>query len=293
MKFDKTFIAIRERGILDILDLALHVVTDHFGALLCLLVIGIAPWVILDFWLVGFMIDSDQLSEIYYWCMLLLVINQAQVGTTLMTRYLGQAMFAGKTTVGWTVGDCLKTTPFYYWIHGFWRMVIAVALLGYMMKTDDLQQVFWIACFWMPACVLIGLMFRTFRPFVSEVLLLERTPVSSKNPKVVHFSKRSKSLHAGSISGLFGRFITVGIFLSPLMFACFAMLVSIDSVLNLRGSSELSFFSYYWVVSLWIIAGYAAIVRFLSYIDIRIRQEGWAVELRIRAQGQLLLDAND
>ena len=51
MRFDKTFIAIRDRSILEIFDLSLHVVTDHFKALFWLFVIGIAPWVALDSWL--------------------------------------------------------------------------------------------------------------------------------------------------------------------------------------------------------------------------------------------------
>ena len=71
------------------------------------------------------------------------------------------------------------------------------------------------------------------------------------------------------------------------------MFVTIDGVLNLRANTEWSFAPYYWIAALWIIAGYAAVVRFLSYIDIRIRQEGWAVELRVRAEGQLLVDSLD
>ncbi|MFK7770093.1 MAG: hypothetical protein AB8B55_22985 [Mariniblastus sp.] len=292
MKFDKTFIAIRERGILDILDLALHVATDHFRALACLLLIGVAPWLLFDFWLIGHLIHLEEMSGVYFWGMFLLVANQAQIGTTFMTRYLGQAMFAGKTTVAWTVRDVLKTTPYFYWIHGLWRMVIPVALLGLGLRSRDPDMVYVIVGFWIPFFVAVGILFRSLRPFVSEVLLLERTPISKKSNQV-HFAKRSSSLHGASSSELFGRFVSVGFFMIPLGFACYAMFVSIDSVLNLQSNSEFSLHGYYWVVALWIIAGYAAIVRFLSYIDIRIRQEGWAVELRIRAEGQTLVGSND
>ena len=36
--------------------------------------------------------------------------------------------------------------------------------------------------------------------------------------------------------------------------------------------------------TLWIVAGYLSVVRFLSYLDLRIRHEGWEVELRLRAE---------
>ena len=41
-------------------------------------------------------------------------------------------------------------------------------------------------------------------------------------------------------------------------------------------------------LSVWIVATYFAIVRFLSYLDLRIRNEGWEVELLMRAEGARL-----
>jgi len=40
-----------------------------------------------------------------------------------------------------------------------------------------------------------------------------------------------------------------------------------------------------WPLALWFVAGFMTIVRFLQYLDLRIRQEGWEVELRMRAAG--------
>jgi hypothetical protein len=37
-------------------------------------------------------------------------------------------------------------------------------------------------------------------------------------------------------------------------------------------------------LAFWIVAVYFAVVRFLSYLDGRIRNEGWEVELLLRAQ---------
>jgi hypothetical protein len=40
--------------------------------------------------------------------------------------------------------------------------------------------------------------------------------------------------------------------------------------------------------AMWIVAGFFAVARYLSYLDLRIRREGWEVELQIRAEGDRL-----
>jgi hypothetical protein len=39
----------------------------------------------------------------------------------------------------------------------------------------------------------------------------------------------------------------------------------------------------------WLVVGYFTVARFLSYLDQRIRNEGWEVELLLRAQRERLL----
>jgi hypothetical protein len=39
-----------------------------------------------------------------------------------------------------------------------------------------------------------------------------------------------------------------------------------------------------WPLCLWLVAAYFSVVRFLSYLDLRIRHEGWEVELLMRAE---------
>ena len=38
----------------------------------------------------------------------------------------------------------------------------------------------------------------------------------------------------------------------------------------------------------WLAAIYATVVRFMNYLDLRIRREGWEVELKVRAAAQEL-----
>jgi hypothetical protein len=44
---------------------------------------------------------------------------------------------------------------------------------------------------------------------------------------------------------------------------------------------------FYWLffpLALWIVGGWMAVVRFVGYLDLRIRREGWEVELLMRAE---------
>lgn len=293
MRFDKTFIAIRERGVLEIFDLALHVVVAHFKPLLCLLLIGTLPWIALDYYLIGWMATGDVVDpSLYYWLMLMLVVSQAQVGTTFMTRYLAQAMFEGQPSVGATIKE--KIPLYFFWSHGVLRCVLLVLLLCFSLSSEGgFEWTATVGFLFVPALVILGLFVRAFRPFASEILLLERTPVSGKDPSVICFAKRSASLHGSGFSDLFGRMVTAFIFTIPLAFSCYAFFAVLDSILNIQANMEMTLYPFYWIVSLWTVAGFICVVRFLSYIDIRIRQEGWAVELRMRAEGQRLLRGFD
>ncbi len=293
MRFDETFIAIRERSVLEIFDLSLHVITDHFQSLFWLLVIGSVPWIVVDYLLVGWMLDADDLAGYFYWVMFLLIVSQAQVGTLFMTQYLGRAMFVGRPGIWATVKDVFSASPYLIWSHGIIRTVLLTLLASLMIAESDFSFAMVFCFLFIPGLVGLGLLVRAFRPFVSEILLLERTPISKKDQTQVYFSRRSKALHVLSSSDLFGRFLICSLLSIPLGFACFSLFVSVDSILNIQANMDYSLLPFYWMAAIWVVAGFVCVARFLSYIDTRIRQEGWAVELRMRAEGQLLLDAID
>ena len=62
--------------------------------------------------------------------------------------------------------------------------------------------------------------------------------------------------------------------------------------LRLQLASKLEFdqsmYTVYLPAAIWLSLGYFAVVRFLSYLDLRIRTEGWEVELIMRAEGARL-----
>ncbi len=291
MDFSKTFISIRTRSAFQIYDLAILVCVEYFKPLIGLLAIESLPFILLDCWLIGWLATDYKDFRFFYWVMFLLVLSQAQIATTFMTHYLGQAMFVGRPKISTTVKEVLRSGFYFHWLHGGVRMVIPVLICCYFlsrsMEIGGPERYLYLF-FYLPALVLLGVSFRVFRPFVSEILLLEKTPVKSEDEKVVCFHRRSNSLHyrRGAVEGLIGQGVTsflLGIFLG---LALDAGLLQLDKILNIQANSEWSYAACYWLVALWLSVGFLCVSRFLFYIDTRIRQEGWGVELQMRAESR-------
>jgi len=291
MDFSKTFISIRTRSAFQIYDLAILVCVEYFKPLIGLLAIGAFPFILLDCWLIGWLATDYKDFRFFYWVMFLLVVSQAQIATTFMTHYLGQAMFFGRPKISTTVKEVLRAGFYFHWLHGGVRMVVPVLICCFFLSrsielgaADRYLYLF----LYLPGLVAFGLAFRMFRPFVSEILLLEKTPLRSKNETVVCFQRRSTSLHyrQGAVDWLFGQGVVsllLGLFLG---LAFYAGLLQLDKILNIQANSEWSYAAWYWLVALWLSVGFLCVARFLFYIDTRIRQEGWGVELRMRSESR-------
>ena len=250
--------------------------------------LGVLPWMILDLWILQWVLaDGDRYSYWFYaWSMALLVTSQAHVATSFVTRYLGDAMFEGRPRMGKTIREVFKTSFFFVWAHGGLRLLVPVLVLTLMMNPLANEVNAAIGGFFLPLCVGILMLVRALRPFCSEMLLLERTPIlSSNSEKAVTYKKRSRALHLSTSSDLFGRFLITSMVAGALSFGVFSILHFADETINFR-LEKISFKPYLWAISLWVVAGFVAVSRFLSYVDVRIRQEGWAVELRMRAEAQ-------
>lgn len=290
MQLDRTFIGIRQRSVLEVWDLTLLVIRRYFGPLFWLFLIGALPWIIINHLLTMWMVSDDYYSDHapwFYWVNACLVISQAQVGTFLMSHYLGQAMFSAQPA--WRDSTRavrkMKTKFFFGWLHLVNRMVLPilglVAIL-FLLVDDEINP--FLAGMVLPIMVFIGLIVRARTPYLSEILLLEEAPRKSDSARLQSYSSRSKNLLQAPGADFFVKFALaalVGLGLSLAIYESFCLL---DSVLGLQSiaSSNLNFI--YWQISLWIAAALVAVNRFLSYIDLRIRTEGWAVRLRLMAE---------
>lgn len=283
MKFDQTFIAIRQRNIFEILDLSLHLIRRYFLPLLTLLAINAIPFLLIDWFLLGWL--ASDISTAYTFAYLVitaaLVANQSQIGTIFITCYLGRALFEGNPSIQDSISGPLKKSLQLIWLQGILRLVFpAIGLSIAISQGASLEWNITLLIF----IVLFGLVIRARRPFTSEILLLEKTPMHTQDPTTIKYATRSSALHTHSANTNVGRLLLMALLAIPLTTILFAGILLVDSSLNLHVESKATLITIYWPVALWLVAGFIAVVRFLSYIDIRIRQEGWAVELRIRAE---------
>jgi hypothetical protein len=274
MQIDHTRIVIRERGLLDILDLALCVVRAYWWPLVLSLAAGVVPMLLLNWWLLhgwardelAVAVATDSPNEppfAYLWWMLLLVMWETPVATSLATLYLGEAVFR-------------EQPPMRGVLHGFWHALPQLVLYQVMLRGLLIVPVItWIFPF-------------TSWPYLNEVILLERNPLRKRRPDQITTFRRSRALHRSSRGDLFARWLAVTGFGALLFFSLWlSMRQTAVALLDDEWFSEAAYTIYY-PLALWITAGYFTVARLLGYLDMRIRREGWELELLMRAEGSRL-----
>lgn len=257
MAVDRTLIQIRERSYLEILDLALVVVRRRPLALGLTAALGIAPWAALNYALLSAPTIDDEFRAIDH---LLLIVMEAPLATAPLTVVLGGMMFGARPRAGAVVST-------------LFRQCVPLVLYQAVLRPILLATIFlsWL----MPVRL----------PFLDEVVLLER----GKWWKVV---TRCSDLTRDRGGDLFGQWVTQVFFGTLFVIACwFAAGQAVDVF---RG--ELTWVRPEWeflldaraFAAIWVAVAFFAVVRFLSYIDQRIRLEGWEVELRLRQVGRTM-----
>jgi len=131
------------------------------------------------------------------------------------------------------------------------------------------------------ACCFFLLMF-IFCPYLNEIILLERNFLSGS-------LRRIHNLHYPSLGLLFGRLL--GAMLLGIMVLVPCIWFSLISLRNMFVDrwdwASLGYtlgLVFELPLAIWMTVGLFTVVRFLSYLDLRIRREGWEVELQLRAE---------
>ena len=288
MQFDQTSIAIRERRFADILDLSLRVFLSQARAILASGSIMIFPFMVLNWLLIGWMTgegEPEWANARYIWVMAQLVFVEAPIGTVLTTLLIGRTMFMQKLRLIDTLRDLRRLSWRLLWCQLVIRGVIPAIILVSTIVPDDnatSAEVFLpILC-----CYLAAL--RAFRPYINEIILLERNPLRSSARTTVTIARRSATLHGPDPGNLLGRWLAsaiVGIWMTTAF--VFSFLSAQGILLSIWTWNPIVL---YLVVPLcmWVVALFLTVVRFLSYLDLRIRREGWEVELAVRAAARRL-----
>lgn len=272
MNFDQTYIAIRERSYPELLDLSLQLTRRHALGLLLALVAGAAPWALLNgVLLYEWAEDSiwgDPVQYLFWMAMLMAL--QAPLATAPITLYLGQVTFHQQVSPGRIFRDYFHCLPQMLLLQGIARAVTAVFFITLLMP-----YVLW--------------------PYLSELILLERNSLwvgkAGKDAGRISTTRRSKNLHRGASGELFARWF------GSLMAGGVMLVASIGGLhqlLSLLGGYSLSNTMFLLVatpIGAWLVLGFFAVVRFLAYLDLRIRREGWEVELKLRSEAAKMVSA--
>jgi len=142
--------------------------------------------------------------------------------------------------------------------------------------------------FLLPALLVYVVAIRASRPFMNEIVLLERNPLTSRGERVMTVGRRSTMLHSASGGDLFARWAGSALVGITLVLAIYGAFLFVSGVLLNDWSQRPIMVRFCLPLSMWIASGYFTVFRFLSYLDVRIRQEGWEVELRLRAEAARL-----
>jgi hypothetical protein len=267
---DNNRIAIRERNLLEVMDLALSVLREQGRPLLGLLGLGAVPMLLLNMWLLAPEAHFDYAtgeppSEYLLW-LLLTMMFETPLAMAPATLYLGQSMFSEQASVRQVLRDFRRAIPQLVWFQVLLRG--GMVLLWFLIFPLTLPYVGW--------------------PYLNEIILLERNPLFAGQQKRLTTWKRSRALHGGNVGDLLARWLgslLVGALLTV------SLCLALWAVLSQLSGGWYTYHTLFWVflpVSLWTVIGYFTVVRFLCYLDLRIRREGWEVELTLRAEAQKL-----
>jgi hypothetical protein len=311
MELDNTRIAIRERGMLDILDLALHVLREFVQPVFWLMLAAIIPLSILNHLLLGWMVVPSTGGDtagfdyaeyrLYEWSgtdwprriyemlpwryifdMGLLIFIEAPLASIFVTAYLGEAVFMQKPTFTQVLRTVARYSPGIVLCQLLIRGILPAWILLALMDRQYGGNVGIEVCLWLLA--IYSALFRALRPYINEIILLEKNPIRARRPTDISINKRSSHLHGSSSGDLFGRWLGSSVLAVGLMVLLVGALYLGVGVLI--GYYEITWYQLVIIfpIGIWLVVTYFAVVRYLDYLDLRIRYEGWEVELLMRAE---------
>jgi hypothetical protein len=299
MQLDKTRLAIRERGLLETIDFSLLVIREFAGPLIVCALLGVLPLMIVNELLVGWMVTVDDEGTVswfrYTWAMTVLIFLEAQLAAVFVVAYLGPAVFMEQRTIRQIIGDVFRQTFPLLLCQGILRGVLAAWLL--YLLTERYEASGWIEGFWIVVVCLWAMSMRTFRPYINEIILLEKAPLLAGKSAAIPISRRSSHLHGAYSGDLFVRWFATAALSALLVGLVIYTAVLSEGVLVSRWPVRFSLEDDWLNVNIdwfqlhvlypgcvWLVAMFFAVGRFLSYLDLRIRHEGWEVELLMQAE---------
>lgn len=283
LDLNMTLVSVRERSLTEICDLALRVLCKNFRPIALASLAGILPWAALNAFLVwAFIPDLSVSWGTYIWSMILLSFWQIPLATAPLTLTLGQMMFQRKIEPRRAYQDFMHSLPQLLWSQLFLRLICIPH--GLWLVFGGVEDLWGLYIFTMFLWLIPALRWA----YLSEVILLERNPWRAK-PGQLSTRQRSSALHTGEGGIIFGRSFCISNLWNYLFVAIFATLWYV------LGQFMDNYVMNFWTIAIlvplanWITIMYLSVIRFLCYLDLRIRREGWEVDLILRTEAERIL----
>jgi hypothetical protein len=299
MELDRTEIIIRKRDSLELMDLSLLVLKRHLVRIAIAGAVYGLPLMVLNILLVNWMISEDAIlaaenigsaDTVVLWRytahLTILTTMVFPIASFPITLFLGAQIFFLPNTLRDLLGHLRSLSLKMFLILGVFRLGL-LAIIVELLIREQYQFEPWEALFLFiafPICMII----RTFWPFAPEIIGLERCPLRAQEKDQVTYAKRRNSLHGPLQGDLMTRMIAAIIFGALLLLMIVGTALFIKAILSGDWSWNWLFSYLVLPLSLWLVGIFLAVYRYLSYIDSRIRLEGWEIELRLRAEANRL-----
>lgn len=250
-------VTVRERSLPELYDLALLVWRRHPLRLPTVAAAALLPWALLDWWLVS---GGGAHDWWRYGLLLLLVSAQIPLATAPITAWLGGMLFAERPPGVWLA-----------LVQG-WRHALPLLAGG----------------LWRGVLTGVPLLLLAWPAHLVEVLVLEGAPLGASWRR----AGRLRSVAAGAWFLHLLCAATVWLTALWLLVGTWSTLVGT----LLHGDLLLAWHWSDWRpgdqplvhLATWIAVAYLTTVRFLAYIDLRTRHEGWELGLRLRHAAERL-----
>ncbi len=299
MEFDRTAIRVRERGANETLDLALHVIVRWWWPLWKSFLVVVVPLAVANGLLMEWVfarVELDSLSTIELWGtvfryglnMALLVILEAPLASSLMVPRLGLLVFEPdavrdrtRRTVPWRPLARLWSAQLLFRGVGIGVLLLVSAYMGVPDYYSPQEFV-------LLMLVTVVVFVRTARPYLPEVILLEKLARSASPGARTNLRERMRSLHRWAVGETTLRGMLLAAIVVCLSFAGLGLTLFVSDLLFLSGVVDPALMRWGWPLALWVAVFFATTVRFLNYLDLRVRSEGWEIELQLRAEAARL-----
>lgn len=303
MQLDKTSIIISERSITELSDLSLVVMRSYAGPVFRFGMLGAIPFLLLNLILTWPLMQYDQLamsattitsSEVYrirYYCVMIgAVFLQAPLAMCFVTYFIGQAVFFEQQSWQQVVNGVFSRAVPVIMILGVLRLgLISFVPLAILFVDPEFRPEIELTIYLFGMC-LVTYCVRAFRPFAPEILVLEKSPLRRKTVPFEQqsFRQRSNWLHATQYNDTFGSHILctmiAGATTLSMCFGCIFLSGVLFGAWDWAFWMDLIAFP----LVLWCVATWMTVMRFLFYMNSRIRTEGWEIELRLKAESERL-----